>query len=305
MVSSFRYLEAVFLLGLWAFASGGLAFANDSSFGDSNGSIVLMEQSDISLEKESLFISESRVEVEYVFRNNATEDLTLPMAFPMPPMFFGPRDHNAITDFKLWVDGNAVKTTRTLVVLLDGRDITKELNQLGWGEKELVSLLTDGEAPETAQALPRRWFGKEGEPRFTLHEYFLWSQHFPAGQPLKIRHAYVPSISTGVPVPASAIIDSSEDEVCMDEAAKAGIRRRERGYGVAWAQLEYILVTANNWRGPIGEFHLTLRKAHPSDLISLCFDGKLRKTDPVTFEFHQKAFRPKQDLNILFVRYEF
>ena len=39
-----------------------------------------------------------------------------------------------------------------------------------------------------------------------------------------------------------------------------------------------------------------------TDLASLCFDGDLKKTNPLTFEFRQKNFKPTHDLNLLFIR---
>lgn len=36
--------------------------------------------------------------------------------------------------------------------------------------------------------------------------------------------------------------------------------------------------------------------------MRLCFDGILKKGDPMTFELRQKDFRPKPDLRILFIK---
>ncbi|UYC16330.1 DUF4424 domain-containing protein [Xanthomonas campestris pv. phormiicola] len=66
--------------------------------------------------------------------------------------------------------------------------------------------------------------------------------------------------------------------------------------------LRYIQLTGNNWKGPIQDFHLTLKKRGPADLVSPCFDGALKRTGPLTFEFGRKDFVPKQDLNVLFLR---
>lgn len=298
-----RHLQAFIIMTV---ILSNIVSANDSSFGDRNGSIILIAQPDISMDKESLQISEKLIQVEYIFTNNGNKDLTIPMAFPMPPMFFDEMDHNQISDFKLWVDGKPIKPTRKLVILLDQKiDITNEVNKLHWGEGDLISLLTDHALPKGKASLPDEWFDENNEPRFTLNEYFIWSQKFVSGKPLIIRHSYAPSLSSGVPRPSSDLIKYYEDLVCLDESAKAGIKRREHEYGVAWSNLEYILVTANNWQGPIKDFHLSINKSHPSDMISLCMDGDLKKTDALTFEFHQKNFIPKHDLNILFVRASF
>ena len=49
--------------------SSQFASANDSSFGDDNGSITLKYQPDISMDKESLYLSENNIQVDYIFTN--------------------------------------------------------------------------------------------------------------------------------------------------------------------------------------------------------------------------------------------
>jgi hypothetical protein len=103
------------------------AIANDSSIGDDNGTISFMSQPNISMDKESLFISEEKITEDYLYTNTSQQDLVVPIAFPMPAMNFGSFDHGEIEDFKLWVDGKPVKTERKLVILLDGKnDISKK-----------------------------------------------------------------------------------------------------------------------------------------------------------------------------------
>lgn len=65
------------------------------------------------------------------------------------------------------------------------------------------------------------------------------------------------------------------------------MKKREREYGLHWADVSYILMTANNWQGAIIDFKFTVKKQNPKDVVSLCFDGELKKTDQLTFEFHQ------------------
>lgn len=279
------------------------AFANDSSFGDDNGTITLKYQPDISMDKESLFISEEKIEVDYVFTNNGDQDLEVPIAFPMPPIYFGMSDHNEIENFQLWVDGQPQKTKHQLVVLLDGRvDITEKMAATGWSVDDVASFLESDELPPGKKPLPGEWFDENHQPRFTMSNYFTWQQKFPAGKPVSIRHAYTPSATSGVPQPAAYIIENYEKESCLDRTTKLSIQKRETEIGVSWANLRYILVTANNWRGAIKDFHLTIKKQEATDLVSLCFDGDLQKTSPLTFEFRQKNFKPSHDLNLLFIR---
>lgn len=287
-------------------------FANDSSFGDANGSITLKYQPHISMDKESLFISEAEIRVDYVFTNTSSQDLIVPIAFPMPPMFFGSADHSSIDNFTLKVNGKTQPTEHRLVAqLADKTDISAELKKLGWGVEEVAYFAEYSKVPKGKPALPSQWLDEDQQIAFTLSDYFVWQQTFPAGQSVSISHSYTPSLSTGIPDTANSIIDTYTELACLDESAKQGIRKRnlvvkqdgeDVEYGVEWSHLSYILVTANNRQGAIKDFKLTLKKSQPTDLVSLCFDGELKKTDPLTFEFQQKQFTPTQDLSILFIR---
>ncbi|WP_369942024.1 DUF4424 family protein [Xanthomonas medicagonis] len=278
------------------------AHANDSSFGDANGSIQLLQQPDIRMSKEDLFVSEDLVRVDYVFTNTSTRDLRVPIAFPMPPMYFGMADHSALTDFKLWVDGKPVRTERTLVARLGAADVSREWAASGWSEDDLAAFVESGDVPKGRKALPRHWFDADGQPLFTLSEYFTWQQVFPAGKSVSIRHSYAPSLASGVPRPAADLIRDYAKDTCLDAGAQQSARRREGANGLEWSNLRYILLTGNNWKGPIQDFRLTLKKRAPTDLLSLCFDGDLKRVDPLTFEFQQQDFVPRQDLNVLFLR---
>lgn len=284
-----------------------ISWANDSSVGDDNGTIEFKYQPHISMDKESLFISTTNIQVDYIFTNTGDHDLTVPIAFPMPPMFFGTEDHTGIEDFKLWVDGKPVKTERKLVVMsFEGKDISKKIRKLGWSENDLINFLSTQEVPKGKKRLPSRYYLYDiEEPLFTVSEYFIWPQRFPSGKPVSIRHSYTPSISTGIQRPLNEI--DYEKKACIDKNTRKQVEKlycKGLGFGdnaVNWAILKYILVTADNWQGPIKDFKLTIKKQAPSDIVTLCFDGKLKKVDPVTFEFHQNDFKPKEDLDILFV----
>jgi hypothetical protein len=65
------------------------------------------------------------------------------------------------------------------------------------------------------------------------------------------------------------------------------------------SETAYILKTANNWNGPIGRFHLTLDKLKPENVLSLCWDGELKKTGPTTFESTLTNFAPTRDIHML------
>ena len=65
-------------------------------------------------------------------------------------------------------------------------------------------------------------------------------------------------------------------------------------------QLHYVLVTANNWRGAIDNFKLTIDKGVAVNLVSLCRKG-IVKTGPTTFEFKAKDFVTEAGFKDFFV----
>lgn len=290
------------LMGL-GFICTGVA-ANDSSVGDDNGGIVLLEQKGISMAREHLLLSQERVEVDYTFINHGAEAVTTPVAFPMPPMYLSDGgDHSQIEDFKLYVDGKAQKTDKRLVILFKGKDVTQDFRMRGWNVAMLADSLSSGTVPAGVSPLPAEWMGQHGEPLFTVQEYFVWQQTFPAGKPVGIRHTYTPSLSSSVPISADDILAENQAGSCIDESTAASMRRKEHPeVGLHWSHLSYILTTGGNWKdNVIGDFTLQIRKSDPKEILSLCFGGDLRKIDPLTFEFSQKNYRPVRDLSLLFV----
>lgn len=292
-----------FPIALALCAASMATWANDTSVGSVNGSIVFKKQAHISMDKEVLTISSEKVDVDYIFTNTSKSDLIVSIAFPMPPMDYGPDDHNETHDFKLWINGQAIKTKRKLVVLLDGKiDISAAVEKLGLSEKDLISLLDFDTKYKTKarKRLPKEWLDEEGNAGFTLTEYFLWDQSFPAEKSVSIKHSYVPGVTSGVPLALDSLLEQYGKDTCLDKDMQASLKKRQKPYGLSYQHVRYILTTGNNWQGPIKDFTLRIKKQDTSDLMSLCLDGDLKKIDPLTFEFKQTNFRPKRDLSILF-----
>ncbi len=62
----------------------------------------------------------------------------------------------------------------------------------------------------------------------------------------------------------------------------------------------YILGTGRNWKGPIGEFKLRLKKNTPEEIVSVCFPGQPEKLSPTLYEFTQRNFVPDDRLVVYF-----
>ncbi len=156
----------------------------------------------------------------------------------------------------------------------------------------------------------------EGEapmPLWSIMLRYHWPQSFAAGQDLRIEHSYNPAPPGGIftwPASRKEIDTYYQQQIrdyCIDESTQRGLSKRlntlgkedTAGTGMA-IYLDYILTTANTWKGPIGTFHLTVDKGKPDNILSLCIDG-LRKTGPTRFEMEQSNFTPRRDLRLLIV----
>ncbi|MCE0826483.1 DUF4424 domain-containing protein [Buttiauxella sp. A2-C2_NF] len=304
-------------------ATSANVFANDSAFGDINGSIQLLKQNDISMAKERLLIGTDRINVDYVFINHSTQDITVPVSFPMPRVvLFEPSDHSAgILNFKLSVDGKPVATeSRWVVTLIDEKgnikeDITEKVTQAGWSVEDLIKVFnTDSPVdslPEELPPLPAQWV-KDGMPQFTIQQHFVWQQRFPAQKEVVIHHSYTPSLSGGVPTTLGWILgDGTKDNPgneCLTDASRKQVQQlnkhsqkgEEEGQ-ISWQELQYVLTTGANWKDSvIGDFTLRIHKDAPQDVVVPCFKYPLTQIDDTTFEFHQKDFKPAQDLEMTF-----
>lgn len=68
--------------------------------------------------------------------------------------------------------------------------------------------------------------------------------------------------------------------------------------GLFEKRIAYVLKTAANWAGPIGDFRMTVDKGAPDSLVSFCAEG-VKKIGPTLFEVRHENFTPTQDLHVL------
>jgi hypothetical protein len=64
--------------------------------------------------------------------------------------------------------------------------------------------------------------------------------------------------------------------------------------------VSYILKTGNTWKRGIEDFTLNIVKRRPSELVSLCFPGTVKKIDALTFQVRLSSFQPAEDLQVYF-----
>lgn len=241
--------------------------------------------------------------------------------------------------FRVRIDGQEVTPQAEVrAELPNGRDITAELMKIGGMKLVLrTGLFFPPDDPQLEPAT-RSALEKLGavEPldatgyrlpwitRITFH----WMQTFRPGITV-VEHSYRPILGFRFVVPeANGKITGSGDgdtqrDFCITGTTEQAVRalsqrlaaeRRKSGVNDTFLMgftLGYILLTARNWRGPIGSFHLTVEGGpgglpgdtdlKKTELVTFCSDLPVRQTGPLKFEASAQDYVPKHDLRILFV----
>ena len=312
------------------------ALANDSTAELTTGGLVLTHSANIEMRSEELSISPRDIVVRYRFFNRGSADETVTVAFPMPDIVWdGPDANIAIPApeaanflaFSTVVDGAPVKTRLEQKAFAGAADITARLQALGLplapqtqAARTALDALARPQQDELIQAdiaVPDDYdVGKGMEhhvtPRWTLKTSYFWSQTFPAGREVAIEHRYTPSVGETAGAPLQMLPVPPEDwrryqpRYCLDDAFLAGVqaasgkRDAEGGpqFNLFEKRISYVLTTGANWAGPIGDFHLTIDKGSPANLVSFCAEG-VKKTSPTSFEVRRRNFTPTRNLDIL------
>jgi uncharacterized protein DUF4424 len=307
------------------------AFANDSTAELTTGGLVLAKSADIEMRSEDLAISENQISVRYRFFNHAASDQTVTVAFPMPDVTLDGPDSNIafpapdstnFLEFHTTADGREVQAQYEQKAVLGGVDISAKLKAYGIPlapQSEATNKALDALPRATQDELVKLGYGTPYDddvgkgwvhhviPAWTFESTFYWSQTFPAGREIVVEHRYTPSLGETV----GTILDSPdidpaqlrqyETRYCIDKDFMAGVRAALAKPGAAVfyeKRIAYVLKTAANWDGPIGDFRLTVDKGAPDSLVSFCADG-VKKIGPTLFEVRHANFTPTQDLHIL------
>ncbi len=242
------------------------------------GEIQFKRQKNIVLKNEALVLSE-KVAVDYLFENTSVQDITTEVFFPLPPTsplvpYFN-KGHNF--HFKVFVNEQEIPYQTHRRIMLDEKDVTRYFDLMGLDSYEKVVALDGSDWKGTAEKLQQLVQSLSEETkqemrnlgileksclemnedtgictRFSQQEqlahkdyqqevYFYWMQTFPAHTTTHIYHEYVPSFleqSVGYPYASHIPFEYKEDN------------------DIFWKAAAYIVTTANNWKRPIGLFHL-------------------------------------------------
>lgn len=294
-----------------------LAGANDGIGGVSAGGIVFGKTDAIAMKKEVLTVSHRLISVDYEFVNESARDVEETIVFPLPayPATVLPSDtyYGQPDGFSISVDGRPVGFRTEVRALLDAVDVTAQLRGIGMSDAQIAYHARFG--PDTGvpplsaaqrQQLIRLQLIGEGpsemlEPLWQVQVNYLWRQKFPAGQRVRVQHAYRPFVSAGPG--ESGMDEDTARRYCADAAFLRGWRRlaaRNDGSYLNAAKVGYILQTGNTWKNGIEDFTLNIVKQTPDELVSLCFPGNVKKIDARTFQVRLRHFRPTADLAVYF-----
>ncbi|WP_431050827.1 DUF4424 family protein [Roseateles sp. L2-2] len=320
--------------GLCAFQ----AHANDSMARIGTHGLELVKSDRVRMATERLDISTQRIQVRYQFINESTVDVPAVVAFPLPRYGWNPGaamiDGNEypLRPFEVKVDGQSVPSRMSRRALLEGRDVTVALRRAGLKDAEVFDTFgcrgSECEfSPRVAAALKRmKALSIDGYPTWEVEEAAYWDIRFPAGRSLKVEHDYAPKVGMVysvpywdgqwneqmLPSPARRKDGERGDPACLADSARAEVEQRVRrevaagakGVQVVLRDVEYVLGTGRNWKGPIGDFTLRVQKEAVDDIVALCLPGKLLQLDAKTLEFHASDFTPPDRLVLHFYRVE-
>jgi hypothetical protein len=314
------------------------AHANDSSAELSTGGLIFVQNPDVEMRSEDLFISAREVHVRYRFFNSSPRDVTVLVAFPMPEIqVHGPdeiisvptEDGENFLAFATTVNGQPVATKVEQRVTAAGIDRTQLLRSLA------VPLAPH--LPATNEALDRlpadkwqdflrlgiaeieeydtgRGMQKHLAPRWGLNTTFYWEQTFPGLAEVVIEHRYKPSVGETVQTALGAPNESTEPwyeeykaKYCLDDEFLATVDRARRatnsrgGAPYSEQRIDYILRTGAKWSGPIRDFRLVVDKGEPDSLVSFCGED-VKKISDTQFEMRRADYTPDGNLSVLILK---
>ncbi|MDR3471516.1 MAG: DUF4424 domain-containing protein [Devosia sp.] len=319
------------LLAAAVVVSAGAACANDSMSELGAGGLQFVTTDKVEMAAEDLSISPTEVKVVYRFKNDAATDQHALIAFPLPDITgdgdfmvaIPTGDPENIFGFKTTFDGKPVDARLYQYAFAVGIDQTAYLKQLGvplapFGEvtQKAVNALSDADHQRLLQlglVIPMTYDEGSGEktdytPVWTLKSTYAWEADFPAGKTVIVVHSYTPSVGGTVATTFLSPPDSTEDrgaeyrkKYCTDDdfvkTVKKSLKDPKDPYSAPYVEswMSYVWSTGANWNGPIHDFHLTIDKGNSKSLVSFCWNGKVTKTGPTTFEMSATDFVPPDD----------
>jgi len=311
-----------------------LIFPNDQAVEKAAGGLVPKREPRVAMKKERLTISPKRIRVEYEFVNESSNDVVTDIAFPIPEYRYpGDFRNESFSDFKLWINDQPASFAIDARAFVSGKDETEilkkngitietfggfdyekavfrngkdffpdyEVNALPQSVKDELVMRGLVERPDTPYYLAPLW---------SVRKAYYWTQRFPPGQTVHIRHEYAPIF--GFNRISVKSLQEGPRKTCMDKDllfSKTAMAKHMDIYhdDFPFCWVKYILTSANTWKTPINDFELVTEVALPvygsfsaPKLISFCWQGKAKISDSGRLLLNEHNFVPTEELTIYF-----
>jgi len=317
------------------------AYADDGAASIAAGGLILMKREPrIAMAKEVLSISQSKVVVDYDFRNDSADNITTEVAFPIPAFEFQSAGDNAsleqlgFDDFQLWVNGQPAKFTIETRAFLDKQDVTAALAAMKvdigtfghYGNKAKTAgalnfYATDIErlsAAQKAQLVQQKLVSgtnsraDDWQALWRVEKKYHWTQNFPAHATVHVRHQYTPVIGASNMIGDMSKYNAKSGEyaelasLCPTSAMVQSLGKTDlpETDPTGLFYVDFILTTANTWKTPIEDFTLIVERPaedYRVNDVSLCWDGPVTKTDANHFTAHVSGLVPSKELRVGFI----
>ncbi len=298
-MSAIMNLGRKFLLALVMLAATHLRADDGAASIAAGGLVVMKRESRITMAKEVLRISASKVVVDYDFRNDSEEDVTTEVAFPIPDYEYDLNrtgDEQGFDDFHLWIDGAPAHYRVEARAFLKDQDYTELLTGVH------VDIASYGHGPPldsrgraTAKSrdiqqltvAQRKQLEKLGliaqdcdsddkncidEPLWRVRKKYYWQQTFAAHKVVHVRHEYSPmagsenSVAYGMGPHPNPDMAKEIKSFCLDGPLHATLQRiadgQDKEKTASYNYVDFILTTANTWKTPIEDFTLIVERPH-------------------------------------------
>jgi hypothetical protein len=254
-----------FLAALTVSAVALPARASDVISATPTSGLHLSDSSGLSLDSEHLTIAADHIHLEYAIRNTGKSNLVRQASFPLPVFDRAPLEAERA------LDGANAANPLALTVNVNG-------------------------APQplhTDSAIVGHADGMMKPIRVTR----TWTQIFPAGQTVTIGLDYKTAAGVNASYPLST---SDAGAFCVSDTMRKHVNDR---IDAGFAQFDVLIDSPPGAlpSGPVGEYTLTLDKAAPTDVLSLCFPGDLKKVSATRFVATRENFTPPAIVHVMFV----
>ncbi len=316
--------------------AGALRADNDTFVTLAAGGLVPNAPTTIRVESEDVEITTHRITIHYVFRNDGDQDESTAFAFHLPDLdgmglclspYVLPRSNEVnFVGFGIMSNGKPIPAQLEVRAMREDQDLTPRLTEaklapnvllvplnaalLRMQPEQVEKLETEGLIEPHKFSVPLPILGKNRGwcAGWAMRVLYSWSQMIPAHEAIELTQVYSPVVGGGY---FAATNDDSgyvsnycaPPEVMRDiSALRVEAAGSKNTSTLLYEQaIDFTLISANRWNGPIGSFHLTVLPKDANDMVMTCMTG-LRATAPGKYETQKEDFRPAADLRLMILQ---